>query len=193
MIRRLIIQKWSILSSFLNSNTRTPSKLTKLDVLSACRIFLCHQVTFSRCVSACDSMCFTVTVSHVCVAVLGCPPLQGSEGSQQNFMGVLETAMRIANEDAEDEEEDGPREGAKVKIINKINKCSTKWSSCYCAANKPGWFPFNQSMSCFIVCRASFCARILNCYPFPCCTSCLIYQMNTCHSKVEKVVYCCIV
>ncbi|KAK5926882.1 hypothetical protein CgunFtcFv8_022417 [Champsocephalus gunnari] len=46
----------------------------------------------------------------------GCPPLQGSEGSQQNFMGVLETAMRIANEDAEDEEEDGPREGAKLVV-----------------------------------------------------------------------------
>ncbi|KAJ4944273.1 hypothetical protein JOQ06_012818 [Pogonophryne albipinna] len=39
----------------------------------------------------------------------GCPPLQGSEGSQQNFMGVLETAMRIANEDADaEDEEEGP-------------------------------------------------------------------------------------
>uniref|UniRef100_A0A669BTK6 Coiled-coil and C2 domain-containing protein 1B n=1 Tax=Oreochromis niloticus TaxID=8128 RepID=A0A669BTK6_ORENI len=38
----------------------------------------------------------------------GCPPLQGTEGGQQNFMGVLETAMKIANQDAdaEDEEED---------------------------------------------------------------------------------------
>lgn len=54
----------------------------------------------------------------VCVALVGCPPLQGSEGSQQNFMGVLETAMKIANQDpdAEDEEEDEPREAAKVKI-----------------------------------------------------------------------------
>uniref|UniRef100_A0A3B4XIV8 Coiled-coil and C2 domain-containing protein 1B n=1 Tax=Seriola lalandi dorsalis TaxID=1841481 RepID=A0A3B4XIV8_SERLL len=45
----------------------------------------------------------------------GCPPLQGSEGAQQNFMGVLETAMKIANQDAdaEDEEEDGPTEAAK--------------------------------------------------------------------------------
>ncbi|XP_053186857.1 coiled-coil and C2 domain-containing protein 1A [Scomber japonicus] len=45
----------------------------------------------------------------------GCPPLQGSEGGQQNFMGVLETAMKIANQDAdaEDEEEDSPREAAK--------------------------------------------------------------------------------
>ncbi|XP_034543985.1 coiled-coil and C2 domain-containing protein 1A [Notolabrus celidotus] len=45
----------------------------------------------------------------------GCPPLQGSEGGQQNFMGVLETAMKIANQDAdaEDEEEEGQREAAK--------------------------------------------------------------------------------
>ncbi|XP_072240424.1 coiled-coil and C2 domain-containing protein 1A [Leuresthes tenuis] len=45
----------------------------------------------------------------------GCPPLQGSERNQQNFMGVLETAMKIANQDAdaEDEEEDGQREAAK--------------------------------------------------------------------------------
>uniref|UniRef100_A0A672Y9A0 Coiled-coil and C2 domain-containing protein 1B n=1 Tax=Sphaeramia orbicularis TaxID=375764 RepID=A0A672Y9A0_9TELE len=45
----------------------------------------------------------------------GCPPLQGSEGGQQNFMGVLETAMKIANQDAdaEDEDEDALREAAK--------------------------------------------------------------------------------
>ncbi|XP_056264480.1 coiled-coil and C2 domain-containing protein 1A-like isoform X3 [Pseudoliparis swirei] len=49
----------------------------------------------------------------------GCPPLQGSEGSQQNFMGVLETAMKIANQDpdAEDEEEDEPREAAKQTAV----------------------------------------------------------------------------
>ncbi|KAM6972520.1 coiled-coil and C2 domain-containing protein 1A [Aplochiton taeniatus] len=40
----------------------------------------------------------------------GCPPLQGSESSQQNFVGVLETAMKLANQDAdaEEESEDGP-------------------------------------------------------------------------------------
>ncbi|XP_034751401.1 coiled-coil and C2 domain-containing protein 1A isoform X1 [Etheostoma cragini] len=48
----------------------------------------------------------------------GCPPLQGSEGGQQNFMGVLETAMKIANQDAdaEEEEEDGQREAAKPTV-----------------------------------------------------------------------------
>lgn len=52
---------------------------------------------------------------------LGCPPLQGSEGVQQNFMGVLETAMKIANQnaDGEDEEEDGQKEAARVKNNNK--------------------------------------------------------------------------
>ncbi|KAM3623583.1 uncharacterized protein V6R79_012954 [Siganus canaliculatus] len=48
----------------------------------------------------------------------GCPPLQGSEGGQQNFMGVLETAMKIANQDPDqdDEEEDGQREAAKPAV-----------------------------------------------------------------------------
>lgn len=47
-------------------------------------------------------------------APLGCPPLQGSEGSQQNFMGVLETALKLAhqNADAEDGEEGGQRAAA---------------------------------------------------------------------------------
>lgn len=59
----------------------------------------------------------TVKSVYLCVAILGCPPLQGSEGGQQNLMGVLETAMKIANRDAdaEDDEEDGPTEAAKVK------------------------------------------------------------------------------
>uniref|UniRef100_A0A673H794 Coiled-coil and C2 domain-containing protein 1B n=1 Tax=Sinocyclocheilus rhinocerous TaxID=307959 RepID=A0A673H794_9TELE len=34
----------------------------------------------------------------------GCPPLQGTEGGQQNFMGVLETAMKLANQDADEDE-----------------------------------------------------------------------------------------
>lgn len=42
----------------------------------------------------------------------GCPPLQGSEGGEQNFVGVLETAMKIANQDdeADDDDEDEPKE-----------------------------------------------------------------------------------
>nr|XP_057931773.1 coiled-coil and C2 domain-containing protein 1A isoform X1 [Doryrhamphus excisus] len=43
----------------------------------------------------------------------GCPPLQGSEGERQNLMGVLETAMKIANQDPDAEEEESPRQSAK--------------------------------------------------------------------------------
>lgn len=42
----------------------------------------------------------------------GCPPLQGSEGGERNFMGVLETAMKIANQDEDaddDDDEDAPK------------------------------------------------------------------------------------
>uniref|UniRef100_A0A3P9A7L9 Coiled-coil and C2 domain-containing protein 1B n=1 Tax=Esox lucius TaxID=8010 RepID=A0A3P9A7L9_ESOLU len=40
----------------------------------------------------------------------GCPPLQGSEGGQQNLMGVMETAMKLANRDVDAEDDDGPEE-----------------------------------------------------------------------------------
>ncbi|XP_042620009.1 coiled-coil and C2 domain-containing protein 1A isoform X2 [Cyprinus carpio] len=41
----------------------------------------------------------------------GCPPLQGTEGGQQNFMGVLETAMKLANQDtdADADEDENPQ------------------------------------------------------------------------------------
>ncbi|XP_054461204.1 coiled-coil and C2 domain-containing protein 1A [Anoplopoma fimbria] len=57
----------------------------------------------------------------------GCPPLQGSEGVQQNFMGVLETAMKIANQDAdaEDDEEDGQREAAKPAVLPPAQKAKS--------------------------------------------------------------------
>uniref|UniRef100_A0AAY5K1B2 C2 domain-containing protein n=1 Tax=Esox lucius TaxID=8010 RepID=A0AAY5K1B2_ESOLU len=42
----------------------------------------------------------------------GCPPLQGSEGGQQNLMGVMETAMKLANRDVDAEDDDGPEEVA---------------------------------------------------------------------------------
>ncbi|XP_061088092.1 coiled-coil and C2 domain-containing protein 1A [Conger conger] len=41
----------------------------------------------------------------------GCPPLQGAESGEQNFMGVLENAMKLANQDADAEEEGGSEEG----------------------------------------------------------------------------------
>ncbi|KAM7418751.1 hypothetical protein PAMA_016058 [Pampus argenteus] len=57
----------------------------------------------------------------------GCPPLQGSEGSQQNFMGVLETAMKIANQDADadDDEEEGSRETAKPAVRPPVQKAKS--------------------------------------------------------------------
>lgn len=66
---------------------------------------------------------YVCVLLNVCLCcLLGCPPLQGSEGGQQNFMGVLETALKLANQDAgaEDEEEVGPREAAKVRQIYSI-------------------------------------------------------------------------
>lgn len=50
-------------------------------------------------------------------------------------MGVLETAMKIANQDAdaEDEEEDGHEEAAKVKRRmggKKTNSGTAKWPNC---------------------------------------------------------------
>lgn len=52
----------------------------------------------------------------------GCPPLQGSESSQQNFMGVLETAMKLANQDADAEDEDGPGKLAKPAVGAPVQK-----------------------------------------------------------------------
>nr|XP_061791777.1 coiled-coil and C2 domain-containing protein 1A [Nerophis lumbriciformis] len=52
----------------------------------------------------------------------GCPPLQGSENDQQNFMGVLETAMKIANQDPDAEDEDSPKETAKPSMRHPAQK-----------------------------------------------------------------------
>lgn len=45
----------------------------------------------------------------------GSPPLQGTESSEQNFMGVLENAMKLANQDADadDGDDDDADDGAK--------------------------------------------------------------------------------
>lgn len=49
----------------------------------------------------------------------GCPPLQGSEGSEQNFMGVLETAMKLANQDAD---ADADEDEEPQKVASKFSK-----------------------------------------------------------------------
>uniref|UniRef100_A0A8C5E844 Coiled-coil and C2 domain-containing protein 1B n=1 Tax=Gouania willdenowi TaxID=441366 RepID=A0A8C5E844_GOUWI len=49
----------------------------------------------------------------------GCPPLQGAERTQeQNFVGVLETAMKIANQDPDAEEEDDDEEKSAAKVTS---------------------------------------------------------------------------
>nr|XP_061844019.1 coiled-coil and C2 domain-containing protein 1A-like [Nerophis lumbriciformis] len=54
----------------------------------------------------------------------GCPPLQGSEREQHNFVGVLETAVKIANEDP-DAEENNPRESAKTSVHTSTQKAKS--------------------------------------------------------------------
>ncbi|XP_067258591.1 coiled-coil and C2 domain-containing protein 1A isoform X1 [Chanodichthys erythropterus] len=55
----------------------------------------------------------------------GCPPLQGTEGGNQNFMGVLETAMKLANQDADadaDEDEEPQKVASKPSAQPAIQK-----------------------------------------------------------------------
>lgn len=50
----------------------------------------------------------------------GCPPLQGSESGERNFMGVLETALQIANQDEnadDDDDEDAPKRPAPQSAV----------------------------------------------------------------------------
>ncbi|XP_073698579.1 coiled-coil and C2 domain-containing protein 1A [Garra rufa] len=51
----------------------------------------------------------------------GCPPLQGSEGGEQNFMGVLETAMKLANQDtdADADEDEGTQKPSAQPSVQK--------------------------------------------------------------------------
>uniref|UniRef100_A0A8C2HH10 Coiled-coil and C2 domain-containing protein 1B n=1 Tax=Cyprinus carpio TaxID=7962 RepID=A0A8C2HH10_CYPCA len=67
----------------------------------------------------------------------GCPPLQGTEGGEQNFMGVLETAMKLANQDA-DADADADEEPQKVasKFSRTSRNCAWAWlfiSLCLCS------------------------------------------------------------
>ncbi|XP_077461156.1 coiled-coil and C2 domain-containing protein 1A [Stigmatopora argus] len=55
----------------------------------------------------------------------GCPPLQGSESDKPNFMGVLETAMKIANQDPDAEDEDTPKDMAKPSVLQPAQKAKS--------------------------------------------------------------------
>ncbi|XP_076120739.1 coiled-coil and C2 domain-containing protein 1A isoform X2 [Alosa pseudoharengus] len=52
----------------------------------------------------------------------GCPPLQGTESGEQNFMGVLETAMKLANQDAEADDGDDDDDVAKPAVRPAVQK-----------------------------------------------------------------------
>ncbi|XP_047434539.1 coiled-coil and C2 domain-containing protein 1A [Mugil cephalus] len=86
----------------------------------------------------------------------GCPPLQGSEGAQQNFMGVLETAMKIANQDADaedDDEEDEQREAAKPAVRPPVQKAKSPAPQAPGGASAPKLGPKAQQQVDFLLLR----------------------------------------
>nr|XP_020451754.1 coiled-coil and C2 domain-containing protein 1A [Monopterus albus]XP_020451755.1 coiled-coil and C2 domain-containing protein 1A [Monopterus albus] len=85
----------------------------------------------------------------------GCPPLQGSEGAQQNFIGVLETAMKIANQDpdAGDEEEDGPTEAAKPAVRPPAQKAKSPAPQAPGGSSAPKLGPKAQQQVDFLLLR----------------------------------------
>lgn len=94
-----------------------PSKPTKPGDLWTCPIYLCRRVSWRRNVLTWLSYCaYSCVCAHACTP-LGCPALQGSEGSQQNLMGVLETALKLTNQDADTDDEEA---GAKVEALQML-------------------------------------------------------------------------
>lgn len=63
-----------------------------------------------------------VSVVMLCVCVSGCPPLQGAEAGEQNFMGVLETAMKLANQDAEADDDEEPAKVSRIYETDQISQ-----------------------------------------------------------------------
>lgn len=49
----------------------------------------------------------------------GCPPLQGAESGDQNLMGVLENAVKLANQDADADEEEEPQKPSAQPAVQK--------------------------------------------------------------------------
>lgn len=83
------------------------------------------------CLVCCTEATFSSGAFCVC-ALAGCPPLQGSEGGQENFIGVLEKAMKLANQDpdeeGDDDEDEGPsqapRVGGRKKKLPELLSCN---------------------------------------------------------------------
>lgn len=64
----------------------------------------------------------------------GCPPLQGTEGGEQNFVGVLETAMKLANQDADADADEEPQKVVSEFSRTSRNSASDSSSLCVCVA-----------------------------------------------------------
>ncbi|XP_054896875.1 coiled-coil and C2 domain-containing protein 1A [Poeciliopsis prolifica] len=85
----------------------------------------------------------------------GCPPLQGSEGSQQNLIGVLETALKIANQDADadDDDEDGQKEAAKPAVRPPVQKAKSPAPPGPAGSSTPKLGPKAQQQVDFLLLR----------------------------------------
>ncbi|KAM4750137.1 coiled-coil and C2 domain-containing protein 1A [Anableps anableps] len=87
----------------------------------------------------------------------GCPPLQGSEGSQQNLIGVLETAMKIANQDADadddGDDEDGQKEVAKPAVRPPVQKAKSPAPPIPAGSSAPKLGPKAQQQVDFLLLR----------------------------------------
>lgn len=83
----------------------------------------------------------------------GCPPLQGSESSQQNLIGVLETAMKIANRDADADDEDEQEEAAKPAGRPPVQKAKSPAPPVPTGSSAPKLGPKAQQQVDFLLLR----------------------------------------
>ncbi|XP_016417062.1 coiled-coil and C2 domain-containing protein 1A isoform X1 [Sinocyclocheilus rhinocerous] len=67
----------------------------------------------------------------------GCPPLQGTEGGEQNFMGVLETAMKLANQDADADADEEPQKPSAQPAVQKSRAPAPPKASSAGSTNTP--------------------------------------------------------
>uniref|UniRef100_A0A671KCY0 Coiled-coil and C2 domain-containing protein 1A-like n=1 Tax=Sinocyclocheilus anshuiensis TaxID=1608454 RepID=A0A671KCY0_9TELE len=66
-----------------------------------------------------------------------CPPLQGTEGGEQNFMGVLETAMKLANQDADADADEEPQKPSAQPAVQKSRAPAPPKASSAGSTNTP--------------------------------------------------------
>ncbi|KAM4594546.1 coiled-coil and C2 domain-containing protein 1A [Fundulus diaphanus] len=80
----------------------------------------------------------------------GCPPFQGSEGSQQNLIGVLETAMKIANQDVDEDEQS---DAAKPAVRPPVQKAKSPAPPVPTGSSAPKLGPKAQQQVDFLLLR----------------------------------------